>query len=209
MHPGDQSTYDSSMLAQAGQDMGWLSRTLFESPGIAILVLALLWASMRVIGRRTDNKRVLLVSWLPLLFVGGLLASSTLVTTPTERLAQTVKELLLAVEDEEMQELGELILPEAMTAFLKREMPRDAVFERIEKAQINDLNLTGLVVMLENETTGSTLMRVRADGVVADVPGIEISEWAIRWTYVDGRWRAIRLECTAIGADAIFNSQVN
>lgn len=185
-----------------------LTRTLFQSPGWAILVFAVVWALMRILGRRTENRRVMLASWLPLLLVGGLIACDWSVTTRREQLPQAVVDLLLAVEEKDAPRFRELVLPEAMTSIFKKELSRDEVEAMVNQAKIADLMVTSSSLHLEeDQDTAMTMILVRADGSVNNAPGIEISEWAIRWRYVDGQWRALRLECTAIGAQAIFGRE--
>ena len=61
--------------------------------------------------------------------------------------------------------------------------------------------------VLESSGFGITGLRVNAKGSVDDFPGINVSEWAIRWRYDDGQWVAIRLECVDMGADVLFNRE--
>ncbi len=179
---------------------------LFESPGTIIIVLAIAWMLMRIIGRRGDKKRLLQVSWVVLLLVGAVWLTATLVTTPREELEVTLKDLLLAVEDKDFAEFSQIVQPAAMTHFMGEEFAREEVQSRLERAKIKDLLLLGATVEVDSPAQGTTYIRVRADGEVQGVPGMQISEWAIRWQYKDGRWQAQRFRCTAFGADAIFNN---
>lgn len=182
-----------------------VTQILFESPGWAIVVFAIAWALLRVTGRRTDNKRLMHLSWLSLAFVGALVATSSLVTTKREELPKALDAMLLAVEHKDTAKFRQLVLPDAMTGVFNRELTRDQVEAMIDSAKINDLKATSSSVVFEDADNAQTLILIRADGSVSDMPGVEISEWAIRWRYTDGQWRAQRLQCIAIGADAIFN----
>ena len=171
-----------------------------------MLVLALGWASLRIAGRRTQNKRLLNLSWVPIGLVVVLYVTSSLVTTQRESLQIALKDLLLAVEDNEPDAIRALIAPEAMTNFQKQELDRDQVLARIDETKIDDIRLIGASVLLDQKKgMGVTGIRVNVKGSLSDIAGTHISEWAIRWRYEDGQWRATRFECIAIGADALFN----
>ena len=180
---------------------------LFESPGLLIAALAVVWAIMRVAGRRTDNKKLMHASWAPLVLCGVVWLVASQVTTKREKLDAALVDLLLSVEDKDMPAFREIVLPDARTQFMGDELTRDQVEARIDQATIDDLMLRRAVVALhENRPElGTTAIRVRAEGAVDAAPGMEFSEWVIRWRYEDDRWRVLGLECISIGPDAIFN----
>ena len=181
-----------------------LNHLLFESPGWIILGLAVVWTVMRLVGRRSGNVKLMRASWLPLGLIVSLLACASLVTTPREALAKTMTQLLLAVEYNDMPAFREMVLPEAMTSVFDREMSRDELEKLIGKAKINDLKVTSSSIHIEGDSA-MCMVIIRADGSVANAPGIQLTRWAIRWRLEDDQWRAQRLECLAIGADAVFN----
>ncbi|MGB0767831.1 MAG: nuclear transport factor 2 family protein [Phycisphaeraceae bacterium] len=193
------------MLASVGEQIGWVPYLLFESPGWLMAGFAIVWAAMRVIGRRTQNPRLLRVSWCFLAGVALTAAAGHFVTTDRERLETALTDLLLAVEDNDLARVRALIDPDATTRFMAKELDRNDVIERIDDATIDDIKLLSKAVLLDNEPGfGTTAIRVNAKGSFADFPGTQVSEWAIRWRLEDDRWRAVRFECVAIGADAIF-----
>jgi hypothetical protein len=193
------------MLADAAQS-GWVPYLLFESPGWLMVFFALSFAATRIIGRRTGNPRLLHLSWISIGAIAVLFAASYFVTTQREELAEAVEALVLAAEDQRMDDLEAMIDPEAMTLFQGDELPRDRVLERIASVEFDDIILLDSSALLDTQAGyGITGLRVNAKGSVNDFPGTNVSDWAIRWRYVDGRWVAIRLECLAFGADAIFN----
>lgn len=194
------------MLAQIAQQSGYLPYLLFESPGWLMTGLAVCFAVTRVIGRRTGNKRVLHLSWIALGLVVLVFAVSHFVTTQRETLAQALDDLLLAVEDKRLDDVERLIAADAMTQFMGDELTRDQVLARIDEVQFDDILLLDSSALLDKQQGyGITGLRVNAKGAIADYPGVNVSEWAIRWRYVDGRWVAIRLECIKFGADALFD----
>lgn len=183
------------------------SEVFFESPGLMIAGLAVVWAVMRVVGRRSGNKNLLRGSWVPLGLIVALLLTSMLVTTEREEIADAVDELILAVETEDIAALEKRILPQAMTNFLSREHTRDEVVSLLERTKVEDLTLLSSSVKIDDNNVGSSLIRVRSKGEAGGIPGIMVSEWAIRWRYEDGAWRALRIECDKMGADAMFNRE--
>ncbi len=181
---------------------------LFESPGLLIAGLAIVWAVMRVAGRRTENKKLMHASWASLVLLGVVWLIASQVTTKREQLEAALGDLLLAVEDKDMPAFRDIVLPDSTTQFMGRDLTRDQVEARINEATIDDLMLRSAVVALhENEPElGTTAIRVRAEGAVAEAQGMEFSEWFIRWKYVDGQWKALLLVCEKIGPDAIFDN---
>lgn len=188
---------------------------LFDSPWLVIAGLAITWTLLRIAGRRSGNKRLLHLSWVALGLIGALWLSATLVTTPREELESQLKALLDAVEDQDIARFREVVLPEAMTRFplngmdvnRASELDRDAVEAQLNRAKFDDIILLNSTAVVDGPTQGATLIRVRAEGASGGVQGMHFSEWAIRWRRVDGQWRAQRLQCTAVGADAFFNKK--
>lgn len=194
------------MLAQAASQSGWVPYLLFESPGWLLLVLALMWAGTRIIGRRTGNKRVLHLSWIALGLLALVFATSYFVTTQREELNVALKELLLAVEDKRLDDVRGMIEEQAMTQFMGDELTREQVLTRIDGVEFDDIILLGSSALLDPQKGfGSTGLRVNVKGTVADYPGVNVSEWMIRWRRDGDRWVAVRLDCTKFGADALFN----
>ena len=193
------------MLADAAPS-GWVPFLLFESPGVLMTFFAVCFALTRLIGRRTGNRRVLHLSWVSLALVAAVFASSYFVTTPRETLGQALEELLLAVEDKRLADVERLIDPDAMTQFQGDELTRQQVLDRIDAVQFDDILLLDSSALLDKKQGyGITGLRVNVKGTVADFPGVNVSEWAIRWRQVGGGWVAVRLECIKFGADALFN----
>lgn len=204
--------------------MVWIEKILFESPWMVIVVLAIVWALMRIVGRRTNNKKIQRASWIPLALLAVLWFTASMVTTKRELLAETLDALLLATEDKDMQTFREIVLPEAKTQIPKEvraNLPnsfkgivpgnvitRDQFIALLEAVTIKDLILLSSAVEQISTTEGVTYMRLRAEGSVGGgAPGLELSEWAIRWRYVDDRWKVLWLECTAYGPHTIFKDQ--
>lgn len=199
------ANYDVCMLAIAAQS-GWVPYLFFESPGILMTAFAVCFALTRLLGRRTGNKRVLHLSWVSLGLVLAVYAASSIVTTPRETLAQTLDELLLAVEDKRLADVERLIDPDAMTQFQGDEFTRQQLLDRIDSAAFDDVLLLDSSALLDTQQGyGITGLRVNVKGTIADYPGVNVSEWAIRWRHVDDRWVAIRLQCIKFGAEALFH----
>ncbi len=77
---------------------------------------------------------------------------------------------------------------------------------RVDAVQFDDIILLNSAALLDSEpNTGTTAFRVNAKGSFNDFPGVNVSKWAVRWRYVEGKWVAIRFECIDMGADALFN----
>lgn len=187
-----------------------LSRIAFESPGLTIAVLAMIWAIVRVLGRRQENKALLRLSWLPLVLIVGLLVSSSVVTTARERLPLAVEALVASVEAGDLERFRELVDPDANTLVWGRTFTREQTEKLIAEATINDLKVTWSTVIAEG-ATGRSLILVRADGEVVNAAGVNVSEWAVRWARegegAEARWRATHIECTAMGAEAVFGGE--
>lgn len=193
------------MLVSAAQS-GWVPYLLFESPGILMTVFAVCFALARLVGRRLGNRRVLHLSWVSIGLVLAVFAASSIVTTPRETLAQTLDELLLAVEDKRLTDVERLIDPDAMTQFQGDELTRQQVLDRIDSVTFDDILLLDSSALLDTQQGyGITGLRVNVKGTIADYPGVNVSEWAIRWRQVGDRWVAIRLECIKFGAEALFS----
>ena len=140
--------------------------------------------------------------------MAAVFAVSHLVTTPREQLGISLKQLLDAVEAKRLDEVRGLIDPQAMTRFMDEELTREQVIARIESVEFDDIILIGSSALLDpQQGYGSTGLRVNVKGTVADYPGTNVSEWAIRWRYEKeaDRWVAVRLECVKFGADALFH----
>lgn len=204
------------MLASAAAHSGWVPYLLFESPGWLMVPLALMWAVTRITGRRAGNKRLMRLSWIALGLVALVFAASYFVTTPRERLGGALERLLLAVEDKDFAEVRRLVGDEATIAytgkesarpaFMNDELTREEMIGRVDRVRFDDIILLSSYAKLDSVPGyGTTGMRINAKGTVGDFPGTQVSEWAIRWREVEGRWVAVRLECIKIGADALFN----
>ena len=193
------------MLADAAQS-GWAPYLIFESPGWLMACFAFCFAATRILGRRTGNPRLMHLSWIALGLVVLLFAASYFVTTPREKLAAALKDLLLAVEDKRLDDVRARIDEQAMTQFMGDELTREQVISRIDSVKFDDIILLSSSALMDKQQGfGITGLRVNVRGTVADFPGTQVSEWAIRWQEIDGRWVAVRLECLKTGADALFN----
>lgn len=197
----------NAIVAQSSTpSSGWLPYLFFESPGWLMAGLALGFAAARILGRRTGNPRILRLSWISAGLIGLLFVSSYLVTTPREKLAIAVKDLLLAVEDRRLDDVRAMVDEDAMTRFMGDELTREQMIERVASVTFDDIILLDSSALLDVEQGyGSTGLRLNAKGTVSDFPGVQVSEWAIRWRQDGDRWVAVRLECIKIGADALFN----
>lgn len=194
------------MLADVAGQSGWVPYLLFESPGWLMVVLAVMWAGTRIIGRRTRNPRVMHLSWIALGLLAAVFAASYFVTTEREELNVALKELLLAVEDKRLDDLRGMVDEQAMTQFMGDELTREQMLARIDSVEFDDIILLGSSALLDPQKGyGSTGLRVNAKGTIADYPGVNVSEWMIRWRRDGDRWVAVRLDCTKFGADALFN----
>jgi|GEM_PF-2229073 len=206
---GDQPVYDVSMLAATNLEANWLTYLVFESPGWALVVLALVWMALRVGGRRSGNKRLVHLSWIPLALVGVLIATSMLVTTKREQLLETQEQMLLAVEAGDYPAFRQAVAEDAEALFppgrSAQTFTRDGMEAQLDQADIGDLLLMGSQAAMINEDTAVTVIRVRARGDYAGVMGVQVTQWSIQWRYADGRWRAYAFECIKIGVDALLN----
>jgi len=171
-----------------------------------MFALAICFAVTRILGRRSDNPRLMHLSWIALGLIALLFASSYFVTTPREKLTVALRDLLLAVEDKRFDDVRALVDDEAMVAFMGDELTRDEMIQRVDKVEFDDIILLNSAALLDTEpNTGTTAFRVNAKGAVNDFPGTNVSEWAVRWRYRDGEWVAIRLACIEMGAELLFN----
>lgn len=197
----------ATATAHVAQQSGWVPFLLFESPGILMAVFAICFALTRLIGRRTGNKRVLHLSWAALALTGVVFAASHWVTTPRETLIQALKDLVAAVEEKRFADVEQMIDPFAVTLFMGDELSRQQVLDRIDAIMFDDILLLDSSALVDTQTGyGITGLRVNVKGTVADYPGVNVSEWAIRWRYEEksGRWVAVRLECLQFGAEGLF-----
>ena len=196
------------MLAQASAQSGWVPYLVFESPGWLMAGLALFFAVTRIAGRRTGNRRLLRLSWVAVGLIAALFAASHLVTTQRERLTLALKDLLLAVEDKRFDDVRARVDEQATVQFMGDELTREQMIARVDRVAFDDiLLLDSSSAMDKQQGYGITGLRVNVKGTVADYPGTNVSEWAIRWKYRDGRWVAARLECIRFGADAWLNRE--
>lgn len=194
------------MLADAVGQSGWVPYLLFESPGFLMAGFAICFAVTRIVGRRTGNPRVLHLSWIAVGLLAIVFATSYFVTTEREELQVALKDLLLAVEDKRFDDVRGMIDEQAMTQFRGDELTREQVLARIDGVELDDILLLGSSALLDTRKGyGSTGFRVNAKGAVADYPGVNVSEWMIRWRRDNDRWVAVRLDCVEFGADALFN----
>ena len=203
------------MLANAAQS-GYLPYLLFESPGWLMFGLAMGFAVTRILGRRTGNERLIHLSWIAVGLIAVLFATSMLVTTKREKLTVALKELLLAVEDKDFDTVRTLVDETATIAYtgsendrppyLEAELTRDQMILVVDQVTFDDIILIGSSAAMDSQQGyGITGMRINAKGSINDLLGMNVSEWAIRWRYQDGKWVAIRLECTGMGDDVLFN----
>lgn len=198
------AAYDEPMPVPLLIATNWVTEQLFESPWMIIMGLALVWAVLRVAGRRTGNTRLMRLSWVALALLVGLWALAAVVTTPREAIRDRLDALLLAVEHKQIEDYEDIVLPEATTQFLGMQMTRDQVKRLVESADVKDLLITAATIDVQSDEQAAAYIRVRASGTVADGVGVNLSEWAIRWRYEDGQWRALRFECTSVGLQNIF-----
>lgn len=206
--PPPNSSYDPPMLTLANAQSGWVPYLLFESPGWLLAGLAICFAVTRIVGRRTGNPRLMHLSWIAVVLIAAVFAASYFVTTKREKLTVALRELLQAIEDKQFDDVRALVGEEAMVAFMGDELTREQMIGRIDAVAFDDIILLNSAALLDNEpNTGTTAFRVNAKGTINDFPGVNVSKWAVRWRYVDGKWVAIRFRCIGMGEDAIFNRE--
>lgn len=194
---------------------GLIPYVLFESPGWAMFTLALCFAVTRILGRRMGNKRLIHLSWIAAGLIALLFATSYFVTTKREKLTVALKELLLAIEDKDFDTARKLVTEKAKVAYsgeekyrppyMDAEMDREKMIGLLNQVEFNDILLMSSVAYLDTQPDiGTTAFRVNVNGSLNGFPGISVSDWAIHWKYVDGKWVATGLECIDMGADSIF-----
>lgn len=195
--------YDVPMLAATELEVDWVSRVLFESPWSVVVVLAVVWMVMRIVGRRTDNTALRRASWVPLVLIGGLWLTSMVVTTKRERLNQALDRLLLSVEDRDFTAFRTIVPKSAVALFPPgrgaERFTRAMVERRLEDTDVRDLILLGSESAVMDNGEAVTVIRVRAQGDYAGIEGVQAYTWAIQWRYEQDRWRAHHFECLEIG----------
>jgi len=199
------------MIAQTSLRTDWVSHIFFESPGWAIVVLAIIWMATRIAGRRTGNKRVAHLSWLPLLLVVALIASSRLVTTKRELLVQTLRTMILSVEQQDFPAFR-VVVDERAEAFFPPEpnaqrFTRDMIEAKLKKASVRDIMLQDWSAAMIDDKDAVTVIRVRAQGDYDGYGGVQLFKWAIEWSYDGSAWKAKRFECLEIGIESLFNNK--
>ena len=169
-----------------------------------IVVLAVVWAVMRIAGRRAEKPALQRASWIPMAMIVVLLFSQTLVTTKAERLNEALDAMLLSVEDADYDTFRQIVPDDAEAFFppgrAAQRFTRDGVIDRLEDVKIRALILLSAEPAMIGEDAAVTLIRVRAQGSDAGLGGIQFFEWAITWRYEDDRWQAHRFECTSMGS---------
>ena len=199
----DPPAYDALMLAATELEADWLSHSLYESPWMIIIGLAILWTLLRIVGRRTDNTALRRASWAPLILIGALALTASLVTTKREQLNDTLDELLLSVEDRDFETFRLVVTDDAEAFFppkpFGQRFTRDGVEDRLKDLKLRDLILLASESAFIDDKDAATYIRVRAQGSEAGIEGIQVFEWSIKWRYQDGQWRAYRFECFKIG----------
>jgi len=191
------------MLLAVELSFDWVSHFLFEDPSWAIVALAVVLVVVRLIGRRTGNKKLLLASWLPLVLMLALWASSSLVTTHREQLVQTMQDMLLSVEDGDMPTFRAIVAEDADIYFPPGDNPprfsRQQVEDRLSPIKVSDILLLGVQSAMVGDNDAATVIRIRIDAELGGMAGIQIHTWEITWAYRDGRWQATRMQCTEAG----------
>ena len=199
------------MLAATQLQADWFTHLVFESPGWALVVLALVWMALRVGGRRSGNKRLMHLSWIPLGLVAVLIATSTMVTTKREQLLATQNQMLVVIEDGDYSAFRQIVTADAEALFppgrSAQTFTRDGMEAQLQSADVKDLLLMSSQAAVIDETTAVTVIRVRARGDYAGVVGVQVMQWSIEWRYTDGQWQAYAFECTKIGVDALLNRE--
>ena len=192
------------LLAATLKDPPILTRMLFEDPWPIIVALVIVWAILRIAGRRIEDKRLVASSWGVLALIAGVMAVSILVVTPREKLVAAMDRLLLAVEEGDVAGFHAIVPEDATATYFGVELDRSMVDARLGEADVADLTLLSREAGMINDQHAVYYIRVRARGGTDGIEGLDVSDWSIEWRLIDGRWQAIRFEHQGSGVQKLF-----
>ncbi|MFI4860527.1 MAG: hypothetical protein ACIAXF_07605 [Phycisphaerales bacterium JB063] len=179
-----------------------MGNLLFESPWPIVVGLVVVWALMRLVGARLTGdrealgKRMRRASWGLLVVAAGVYGLAWYVQTPAERLEISMRQLLLAVEQEDWATFDKLVADDATGEYLGLDFTRAQIDSQLAAAQIEDITLLSSVVAYDpDRREGGTAVHLRIEGGFGGMLGMDLSSWAIHWEeQPDGRWVATRFE---------------
>ncbi|MEM7682622.1 MAG: nuclear transport factor 2 family protein [Planctomycetota bacterium] len=95
---------------------------LFENPWLAVIGLVVLFAVLRVLGRSTGNKKLVLASNLPVLLAGAVALAAHFVETDAEKLDAWTGAVLTASAEPDVGAMDRYIAPDAVVKNRKGEV---------------------------------------------------------------------------------------
>lgn len=173
------------MLAEAD-----LSSMLFENPWPAVIALVGVSSVLRVIGKRQNQKRLVIASYAALALGLGVYATAALVNTDREQLIERTEALISATSPVDESALRDLFSGNAVLlkedGGLWRDLDAGLVAERLRQANAQDHTLRAVEAVSNRPGQGISTMDVSSR--VGGVPNR--STWEIVWLRdEDGRWR--------------------
>lgn len=196
--------YDPVMLlAQELQDPPLLPQLFFENPWPIVVGMVLVWAVLRITGRRTRQNRLMFASWVVLALAIAVMFVASVVQTPREKLVQAMETLITAIERGDVETFHGLVPEDAKATYFGIPFNRQQVDARLDEADLEDLTLVSQTAGLIGDQRAVVYMRVRATGGGGF---ISISDWAIVWEVRDGAWQAIEFRHEGEATDNLFGN---
>jgi len=130
------------------------------------------------------------------------------VQTPRERMSIAMRQLLQAVEEEDLTRFDQLTAEDATGSYFGNELNRAQIDTGLSELTFEDITLLAEVDTFDaGHRIGVTRVRLRveAEGSFAGLEGmlgLDISVWSILWhEREDGQWIAVRFEHEGSGLD--------
>lgn len=169
---------------------------LFANPWPLVAGLVLLFAGLRLVGRRMEKPKLLRASWGALGLLAVVIAGAQLVETPSEKLVRQTEEMAQASIGPNFKVLGALLAPEVKVSIGDQSrviMTGDqALRARLVQAQVQTLGCSGMVATLVDARTAWVQVSIQASGAQWDSHGM--TTWKIHWSKTPAGWRVTELQ---------------
>lgn len=182
---------------------------LFGNPWPLVVVLALLFAGLRLVGRRLEKPKLTHASWAALGAMALVIVGSQLVETTQKKLVRQTKELVTASIGPRFDVLDRLLAPEVKVSVGDQThvvMTGDqALRARLKQAQVKTMSCSNLEATVEDG--GNAWVRISVEASGAQWDGAGMTTWRIYWVKTPAGWRATELRL--VGAPLNMMNNIN
>lgn len=191
-----------------------LSSLLLENPWPLMVALAAVAVGMYLVAGRRDDRRLRMLTAVPLVLAGGVYGLASAVTTDREQLEANTLALAEAVtEPFDLETLKALTTEDARLLRWNREQLIAIARAAADRVTLDGYTVTNLMVEPPSEQYGRTYIAALGRAATRRGGGSFRTRWMLRWRRgEDGKWRLSEVEKVHVNnrsADRILSSLLN